>query len=190
MKRKLQLSGIFTLLLLVFIIGLKGTFDGYYGFYYENKTYQKPLAYTACENITQSLPVSMFTSYTGFDTGYGFYAPNVASDFVMSFELKDEKGTILEEKMLPSFKSKESRVRYTTVFNMFLDKISDQNRYDKKYYKYLDLIIQQIAENVMKENSKATSVTTKLYLYDYPTIADFKKGKMTENFILIDEFKH
>jgi hypothetical protein len=42
----------------------------------------------------------------------------------------------------------------------------------------------------MKENSKATSVTTKLYLYDYPTIADFKKGKMTENFILIDEFKH
>jgi hypothetical protein len=42
MKRKLQLSGIFTLLLLVFIIGLKGTFDGYYGFYYENKTYQKP----------------------------------------------------------------------------------------------------------------------------------------------------
>jgi hypothetical protein len=60
---------------------------------------------------------------------------------------------------------------------MFLDKISDQNRYDKKYYKYLDLIIQQIAENVMKENSKATSVTTKLYLYDYPTIADFKREK-------------
>lgn len=190
MKRKLQLSGIFIILSLVFIIGLKGTFDGYYGFYYENKSYQKPLVYKVSEDISQSLPVSMFASYTGFDTGYGFYAPNVASDFVMSFELKDENGNTLEEKMLPAFRSKESRVRYTTVFNMFLDKLSDKNRYDRKYYRYLDLIIQQIAENVMKENPKASHVTTKLYLYDYPTIADYRKGKTTENFILIDEFKH
>jgi hypothetical protein len=50
----------------------------------------------------------MFTSYTGFDTGYGFYAPNVASDFVMSFELKDEKGTILEEKCYHLSKAKKA----------------------------------------------------------------------------------
>ncbi len=190
MKRKLQLSGIFLLLSLVFIVGLKGTFDGYYGFYYENKSYQKPLVYTISESIIQSQPISMFASYTGFDTGYGFYAPNVASDFVMSFELKDKNGNILEEKILPSFNSKESRVRYTTVFNMFLDKISDKNGHDRKYYEYLDLIIQQIAGNVMKENPKASHVTTRLYLYDYPTVADFKRGKTNENFILIDEFKH
>ena len=190
MKRKLQLSGIFMVLSLVFIIGLKGTFDGYYGFYYENKSYQKPLAYTISENITQSLPVSIFTSYTGFDTGYGFYAPNVASDFILNFELKDKNGKVLEEKSLPYFKSKESRVRYTTVFNMFLDKLSDKNQYDRKYYQYLDIIIQQIARNVMVENPKATHVTTRLYLFDYPTITDFKKGKRTENLILVDEFKH
>ncbi|MCJ7933522.1 MAG: hypothetical protein MUW56_07765 [Chryseobacterium sp.] len=190
MKRKLQLSGIFTLLLLVFIVGLKGTFDGYYGFYYENKTYDKPLSYQISENIAQSEPISMFASYTGFDTGYGFYAPNVASDFIINFELKDQHGNILEEKIMPAFKNKESRVRYTTVFNMFLDKISDQNRYHKKYYQYLDLIIQQMAMNVMKENPRASNVTTRLYLYDYPSIEDFKKGKIKENFILIDEFKH
>ncbi|CAI8711908.1 hypothetical protein [Chryseobacterium sp. IT-36CA2] len=189
MKRKLQLSGIFMILLVVFIIGLKGTFDGYYGFYYEDKNYEKPLAYSIAEDITQSKPVNIFTSYTGFDTGYGFYAPNVASDFVMSFELKDQNGNILEQKNLPYFKNKESRVRYTTVFNMFLDKISDKNKYDKKYYQYLDIIIRQIAAHVMKENPKAASVTTKLYLYDYPTIANFKQEKTNENLILIDEFK-
>ncbi|MEJ5050655.1 hypothetical protein WH221_12540 [Chryseobacterium culicis] len=190
MKRKLQLSGIFIILLVVFVIGLKGTFDGYYGFYYENKNYEKPLAYSISENIAQSKPVNIFTSYTGFDTGYGFYAPNVASDFVMSFELKDQHGNILEQKNLPHFKNKESRVRYTTVFNMFLDKISDQKSYDSKYYQYLDIIIRQIAAHVMKENPKAASVTTRLYLYDYPTIADFRQGKTNENLILIDEFKH
>lgn len=190
MKRKLQLSGIFIILLIVFTIGLKGTFDGYYGFYYENKKYDKHLVYAMSENIAQLKPVNIFTSYTGFDTGYGFYAPNVASDFVMSFELQDKNGKILEQKTLPYFKNKESRVRFTTVFNMFLDKISSKNIYDKKYYQYLDIIIRQIAEHVMTENSKAVSVTTKLYLYDYPSITDFKKGKTNENLILIDEFKH
>ncbi|NIF03823.1 hypothetical protein F3J23_00040 [Chryseobacterium sp. Tr-659] len=190
MKRKLQLAGIFMILLLVFIIGLKGTFDGFYGFYYENKSYQKPLAYRISEDITLFKPVSIFASYTGFDTGYGFYAPNVASDFVMIFELKDKNGNVLEEKTMPNFKSKESRVRYTTVFNMFLDKISDRNRYDRKYYQYLDIIIQQIAAHVMKENPKAASVTTRLYLYDYPSIAEFRKGKTNESLILVDEFKH
>lgn len=190
MKRKLQLSGIFIILLVVFTIGLKGTFDGYYGFYYENKDYKKPLLYRISENIAESKPINIFTSYTGFDTGYGFYAPNVASDFVMSFELKDQNGKILEQKNLPYFKNKESRVRYTTVFNMFLDKLSDKNKYDKKYYQYLDIIIRQIAAHVMKENPKAASVTTKLYLYDYPTINNFKQGKTNENLILIDEFKH
>ncbi|PWN69891.1 hypothetical protein C1631_007695 [Chryseobacterium phosphatilyticum] len=190
MKRKVQLSGIFILLSLVFIIGLKGTFDGYYGFYYENKTYNKPLIYTVSEEITQAKPVSMFTSYTGFDTGYGFYAPNVASDFVIKFELKDMHGHILEEKIMPSFKSKESRVRYTTVFNMLLDKLSDKNKYDPAYEQYLDIIVQQIATHVMSENPEASGVTTKLYLYDYPSIVDYKQGKVNENFILIDEFKH
>lgn len=190
MKRKLQLSGIFIILLIVFTIGLKGTFDGYYGFYYENEEYKKPLVYTVSESIAQLKPVNIFTSYTGFDTGYGFYAPNVASDFVMSFELKDKNGKVLEQKNLPYFNNKESRVRYTTVFNMFLDKISGKNRYDQKYYQYLDIIIRQIAAHVMKENPQASGVTTKLYLYDYPTIADFKKGKTNENLILIDEFKY
>ncbi|RNA61041.1 hypothetical protein D1631_03360 [Chryseobacterium nematophagum] len=116
MKKKIQLFGIFSLLLLVFIIGLKGTFDGYYGFYYENKSYEKPILYQATESIVQSEAVSIFASYTGFDTGYGFYAPNVASDFVLTFELKDKNGNIIEEKAMPSFQKKESVVRYTTIF--------------------------------------------------------------------------
>ena len=96
------------ILLVVFTIGLKGTFDGYYGFYYENKDYKKPLFYKISENIAESKPVNIFTSYTGFDTGYGFYAPNVASDFVMSFELKDQNGKILEQKICHTLKIKKA----------------------------------------------------------------------------------
>lgn len=191
MKRKIQLFGIFSMLFLIFVVGLKGTFDGYYGFYYDNKDYEKPISYTACEKIMDFEPIHIFTSNTGFDTGYGFFAPNVASDFVLNFELRDKDGNIIEEKSTPAFKNKESLVRYTTVFNMFLDKISgDKNNSDNKYYQYLDLIIQQIALNVLKENVNASNVTARLYLYDYPTIKDFRKGKTKENFILINEFNY
>ncbi|MDH6251592.1 hypothetical protein M2347_001319 [Chryseobacterium sp. H1D6B] len=191
MKKKIQLLGIFALLLLVFTIGVKGTFDGYYGFYYENKPYEKPFVYKASENIIQSQAVSMFASYTGFDTGYGFYAPNVASDFVLTFELKDKNGNTIDEKAMPSFQKKESIVRYTTIFNLFLDKISgEKNKFDNKYYQYLDLIIKEIALSVMKKNANASQVTARLYLYDYPSITDYKKGKNKEDLILVNEFKY
>jgi hypothetical protein len=55
----------------------------------------------------------MFTSYTGFDTGYGFYAPNVASDFVMSFELKDEKELFWKKNVTIFQKQrKQSKIHY------------------------------------------------------------------------------
>ena len=97
MKRKLQLSGIFMILLLVFTIGLKGTFDGYYGFIMKIKTIKTAVIYYFRRHCPIKTRQYIYF-YTGFDTGYGFYAPNVASDFVMSFELKDQNGNILEQK--------------------------------------------------------------------------------------------
>ncbi|VXB13810.1 conserved hypothetical protein [Flavobacterium sp. 9AF] len=191
MKKKLQLAGIFTVLLLVFIVGLKGTFDGYYGFYYAEKEYKKPITFTLTEEIIKLKPVSFFLSYTGFDTGYSFFAPNVASDFVLLFELKDQEGNIIENKIMPAFKNKESITRYTSVYNMFLDKISteDGSMKDNKYQQYLDIIVKQIAVSVKKENPKASTITARLYLYHYPDLKSYQKGEKSERLILIGEYK-
>lgn len=191
MKRKLQLLGIFTVILMVFTVGLRGTFDGYYGFYYADKKYDKPFVFTLTEDIIKLKPVSFFLSYTGFDTGYGFFAPNVASDFILLFELKDQNGNVIENRIMPNFKNKESIVRYTSVFNMFLDKISEkgiENNKDK-YQQYLDIIIKQIAIHVKKQNANASHITAKLYLYDFPSLESLKKGKGKERLILINEYK-
>jgi hypothetical protein len=191
MRRKAQLTGIFIVILLVFTVGLKGTFDGYYGFYYPEKEYKKPIAFTITEEIIKLKPISIFLSYTGFDTGYGFFAPNVASDFVLLFELKDAAGNTIENRIMPTFKNKESIVRYTSIFNMFLDKISAEGGTikDNKYQQYLDIIIKQIAINVKKENPNTAKITARLYLYHYPDLKSYKKGKKSERLILIGEYK-
>ncbi|NHN26375.1 hypothetical protein FIA58_011870 [Flavobacterium jejuense] len=191
MKRKAQLAGIFTVILLVFTVGLKGTFDGYYGFYYAEKEYKKPLAFTLSEEIIKLKPVSIFLSYTGFDTGYSFFAPNVASDFVLLFELKDKEGNIIENRIMPRFKNKESITRYTSVYNMFLDKIAAEGGTikDNKYQQYLDIIVKQIAIAVKKENPNTDQIIARLYLYHYPDLKSYQKGEKSEKLILIGEYK-
>lgn len=190
MKKKLQLLGIFLLLSVVFTIGLKGTFDGYYGFYYEDDNYKKPLVYELSNAVVDFAPLSLFAAYTGFDTGYGFFAPNVASDFILLFELQDHNGNVLEERIMPEFKSKESMVRYTSVFNMFMDKVVDgKKKKDSQYHQYLDVVLKQIAKNVLDETPNAAKCNAKLYLYDYPSLERYQKGEKTDNLILVSQIK-
>jgi hypothetical protein len=188
MKKKLQLLGVFSMLSLVFIVGIKTTFDGFFGFYYENKPYHQPLVYKTCNSIVNSTPVSLFLYYTGFDTGYGFFAPNVASDFVIMFHLKDKEGNLIEQTIMPNFKQKESMVRYTSMYSMFLDRISvDSNKIDKQFEKYLDVVLKQVALNVKKDYPNAAQVKAQLLLYDYPELKRFRQGDRKENGILIAE---
>jgi hypothetical protein len=190
MKKKIQLSAILSLLFLVFIIGLKTTFDGYYSFYYEDGKYEKPVVYQATEVLTKIPPINFFMAYTGFDTGYGFFAPNVASDFVLMFEIQDSLGNTIQQTAMPNFKQKESRVRYTSVFNMFLERLKKEDPKEKDQYKeYLDIILRQIALNVKRDYPNAASVNAKLYLYDYPSFQNYSQGERKEKAILITEFK-
>ncbi len=190
MKEKLQLTGVFALLLLVFTLGLKSTFDGYFGFYYEAGQYKKPFAYKATEAIVETTPVNMFLAYTGFDTGYGFFAPNVASDFVLIFNVQDSLGQTIHQCAMPRFNQKESMVRYTSLYNMFLDKISRKKGEEGDLYiKYLDIVIRQIAVAVRKDYPTAAQVKASLYLYDYPGMERYRKGDRKEKAILISEYK-
>jgi hypothetical protein len=190
MKRKLQLTGVFVVLFIVFTLGLKSTFDGYFGFYFEEGKYKKPWAYQATETIIETGPVSVFLAYTGFDTGYGFFAPNVASDFVLLFDIQDSLGSTIHQCAMPRFKQKESSVRYTSVYNMFLDKITKKKEDEgNMYLEYLDVVIRQIAVSVKKDYPDAAHVNARLYLYDYPSMEKYRKGDRKEKAVLISEYK-
>lgn len=189
-KKGIQLTGVFALLLLVIVLGLKSTFDGYFGFYYEEGEYEKPMAYKATEAIVDATPISVFLSYTGFDTGYGFFAPNVASDFVLVFSLQDSSGNTILQRAMPEFRQKESAVRYTSMYNMFLDKIAKKDQQDGDLYlKYLDVVIRQVAVAIKNAYPGTAHVQASLYLYDYPSLERLRSGDRKERAVLISEYK-
>lgn len=154
------------MLSVILAVSIASTFNGYYSFYYENKTYEKPMLYRASQALCSIKPITIFCDYTGFDTGYGFFAPNVASDFVIFFKVYDENGKLIAIKDAVDYKSKEANIRFFTLYNLFLEKLATQKAED--YDKYLDIIVKQPGKHVKEHFPPNYKITTQLYLYDYP----------------------
>jgi hypothetical protein len=77
-----QLFVMSIVLFVIIVTSIRSSFNGYYSFYYENKEYQKPTLFKISDIIASNSVFRFFSVYSGFDTGYGFFAPNVSSDFL------------------------------------------------------------------------------------------------------------
>lgn len=114
-----------------------------------------------------------FWQYTGFDTGYGFFAPNVASNFIIVHAVEFKGGN---KKLLLSdypFTTKEGKLRFTMLNQLFMDRVMDNK---KTYYdKYLSVLLKRINLTVPVDNA-VCEMTTTLYLYDYQQLSKYKKA--------------
>lgn len=117
---------------------------------------------------------STVLDYTGLSTGYGFFSPNVSSDFLVTHHVYNQK----QRKLLvsnASFKSKEGSLRYTHVNSVFMEKLEaleDSTKIDSTRLEFLNLILRRMNENQLIVN-KADSVTTQLFLYHYPFLNEY-----------------
>ncbi len=168
----LVLIGIFTTIL--FIINVFFSFDSYTTFYNDNKDVKKHLVHTLSENIYYSEPLNSLLNYTGFETGYGFFAPNVSSDFVLVFDVTSATDSLIIRRHFPTLRNKESIIRFSTFFGSFLELLEDStSNFDKNY---TQIFLKQCALDIKKEYPEASVVKTKLYLYDFPTLKNYKEN--------------
>lgn len=184
-KEKIQLGIVSLVLFLLISNSIRLTFDGYYGFYYEDKEYENSF-FDATKALSNLWGIKHFSSYTGFETGYGFFSPNVASDFVFIFKIFDENNTLKEVSSSLKLNTKESNIRFQTINTMYLDKLKDSTQigYNEKYDKYLDIIMEQISKYVKREYPEKYKIETNLFLYDYPTIQKFNNGSKERLFLI------
>lgn len=128
-------------------------------------------------NIT---PLYTFFKYTGLDTGYGFFSPNVASDFIVIHEIyKDgKKKNSLSDTRL---KSKEGALRFANMNTIFMDYLETKQKEanGKKLteiqnlnQKYLQTVLKRLSDQRMILE-KADSITTKVFLYNFPPLKNY-----------------
>jgi len=120
-----------------------------------------------------------FLIYTGLNTGYGFFSPNVASDFVITHKLysQGKEDLIFSNSM---FKTKEGAMRFTNINSLYMDKIeaieNGSIQLDSMRSKYLDLILNRMNTEKLKK-SEIDSVSTTLFLYHFPFMKEYPNVK-------------
>lgn len=186
MKKLFILSLIAFQLFVILIFNIHQTCDNTFNYYHPGVK-EKPAALKVLEKILRSNSDFLwyYGTYTGTVTGYGFYAPSVASQVVYTFYVKDVNGRTVAARSIPEFETQEAVNRFSLCSSIWLEKFNIKESVPR-FDKLLKAITRQIAKDIAK-NYAANTVDTKVYLYQYPGIDELKKGE-TEKLILAHQF--
>lgn len=137
--------------------------------------------------IVSSPIFKTYTNYSGTDTSYGFFSPNVGSEFVMSFAVLDCDGKLLGEHQSPaSLQQNESKVRFNLCTFPMMDKIMLEEP-NELFDKYFEVMMHQIAENIKDTYETGYKVISEIYIHQPATIKEAQEGK-TERLVLLERY--
>jgi hypothetical protein len=149
-------------------------YSSYNSFY--NKTGYPPLN-KILRRIDDNLLIDFVSTYTGLNTGYGFFSPNVASDCLMVIVSKDSvSGKSRKYLSTDLLNTKEGKMRFSNLNNLFLkmsiDSTELKNEYKELKEEMLLLILGQISSYIENERSNQ-SIELQVYLYHFPFLDQF-----------------
>jgi hypothetical protein len=123
MKKKGQVLLLVIILFTIIVVNIRSTLENYYGFYFSDKKdkIKSNVVYNALSFVEDSRLYNLFNTYTGLETGYGFFAPNVASEFIVDFTLYDKQNRVIAHNNMIDLKNKESVIRVSTALGLFLE---------------------------------------------------------------------
>lgn len=112
-----------------------------------------------------------YSKYTGAETGYGLYAPNVSSDIVIMLTSIDQHGRIISIES-PKLSTCEARIRFSSAAGLFMEKTG---KLEKTRDQYLNLMLKSIAMWTREQQPGCARVHADLLVYDLPTADEVKK---------------
>ncbi|KMQ69716.1 hypothetical protein ACM39_01270 [Chryseobacterium sp. FH2] len=159
MKKKLYFTVSLVLIFIVLLSSVKTTLDSYYKYYKETK---ENIFKSSIDNAYNYRPLRIFNTYTGLETGYGFFGTNVSSEFVISYELFDKNQKQIDRQIF-KLNSNEGSVRFMSLNRVFLDRLTKPE--DELFGKYMEIVMKEISKFVYNKYDKKYSVKLKVYLF-------------------------
>lgn len=114
-----------------------------------------------------------YSKYTGAETGYGLYAPNVSSDIVIMLTSIDSRGRIITIAS-PQLSSREARIRFSSAAGLFMEKTGKP---DKSRDQYLNVVLKSIAMWTQQQKPGCKKILADLLVYNLPTPDQIKQAQ-------------
>jgi hypothetical protein len=124
--------------------------------------------------------------YTGAETGYGFYAPNVSNQVIFMFTVKDKNNNIISTDQIP-FHSQEAYMRSIAISSQFLQQFEQE---DSTEAKYMNAMAKSMALWTIDTHPGAHSVSADLLLYNVASNFDIIKRNEKANYIKLKHYEY
>lgn len=173
-KRKLIFGVLVLHFLMILSINLNHLVDDWRTVYPREEGEFPSLYKRVLSSITTSDTYTMISTYTGTNSSYGFYAPSVGSEFMLSFKVIDEKGDIIGMKTGPDLIQDESKMRFDLCTMPVQDMLLDTGSIAASYTK---IMMHQISDHVRKQFEGGDHVIANIYIYKYPTPEEYLQNK-------------
>ena len=160
-------------------VNVRGTIKHYTEFYYQKDSHER-LAKNSFYQLFKFVnwqPVSTIMTYTGLDTGFGFFAPNVASEYITEFHVFDKDSLLLTTQYFPILK-KESRLRLSSAYGDFQEYL--EVKPDSIKLKKCNILLKGLSLKVLSEHKNGNFVNSSVYLYHYPLLSQLKANPRME----------
>lgn len=129
------------------------------------------------DNIGGNNFYNLFLNYTGLNTGYGFFSPNVSSDFIITHNIyKKSKQNLIFSNSI--FSTKEGAHRFANLNSLFMEKVeaieeNDKSKIDTLKLKYLEVVLNRLNNYNIERDKDIDSIKTTLFLYHFPFLKEY-----------------
>ncbi|MCY1060766.1 hypothetical protein [Nannocystis sp. SCPEA4] len=114
--------------------------------------------------------LTYYSTLSGADSGYGYFAPGVGSPPTATFTIVDADGRTLVDTLTPRF-TREADIRVEDLIEVFDSDLSDEATRAQ--------LAASWAANLFERHPRAASVTIDMGTWRVPTMAGLRKGKAT-----------
>jgi hypothetical protein len=188
MLKKFQILFIIFHIVILTLINIRGTYNTYLDFFFGVNSFStKNKLIKLIDDLVYNSKIWCYATFAGINSTYNFYAPNVGSEFLMSFTLFNKNEEIICRRTSPNLKQNESLQRFLLCTMVMQDKLLLKNK-DTLTNNYIKVIIKQISKTIKSEIPTCLKIKAFIYLYEFPTSKNYISGD-TDKLILIDKYE-
>lgn len=132
------------------------------------------------------LAYGIYSHYTGTETSYGFYAPNVSNQVIFLFTAKDKNGVPIYTDQIRAH-NKDAYIRSLSLGNTYLLRPKKE---DTLQNKFLNAMVKSMSLWVIDTHPGTKSIEADMMVYDIATnFKDIKRNKKA-NYLKLEHYEY